>query len=583
MKAKLLCLLLIISLTFSTVVFAAPQGSAEELPFKFSVASADGSDIILDASNDYKAQLKVIIEPASALDGYGEKITLNKVENTSDKGEEISLNNIERAKGDKDPYIYRSTFSFSSADVGHSVVFKLYWTDSNNVPRETEAELLLAKPAPKVSIKAEPDMFSVAPGGIITIKYEVINVGNVALKYVTLLDNEVAKVLDEENPLPIIKKDRSNEFLAVGDSYEATVSIELDAVITSKPKAIYSYAGTTYEQEGEETVLSAADIMPTVSLTCENYSVAVKGTMQTFIYEIKNDFNVTLTNIRVYDSESDDANLIYGPFSLEPEQQYTGSYELPVTKSGFYKFKIVYSYEGADGDKEMLVKTDKAIKLPNEVYLRITKIFPETIMEPGELTFTLTIENATNSELRNLVISEEGKLMEKLELKNTIVPAASDNTSEKLTREVTVNIPKTDTRVKFSLSYTINGELATTNTIYDVRFSQILATPTPTAEATPQPPANQKDNSQLIMWILLGILCLLLLAGIIVLLVYIKRTNAPDEETERVRRRVTNAFDDDYENNYSEPKYDDSYDETFDEEYADEFDDEGVKIYKGKK
>ncbi len=579
MRKKLLSVLLAISIILSAIgVISLGNVFAETAPFTFAVSSASGSDIILDSTNEYKAQIKFNVSARNIT--FSETITLVKIVNTSTKVE-LSLGQTKIEEDTSGSWSMNTLMEFLPIDSGKTVVFDLHWLDAEGNPQIEKAELKLALPNPKVKITMEPDALSVAPGSVVTLNYEVLNVGNVALNYLNLTDEAVSTILDPDEPKPIISNNRSDQILEAGEAITKQVQVALDGTLISKPKAVFSYGGKSYEQVGETVTIAAEEIVPTVQFTCSNYSVAVKGTIQTFNYTIVNNNNVTLTNIRVYDSDAENAQLIYGPFDLDAEQEYTGSHDMAVTKSGFYKFKVVYSFEGAEEDKELLVKTDKAIKLPNEVYLKINKIFPEALTEPGELTFTLTIENATNSELRDLVISEDAGLMEDLVLKNIIVPAATDGVAGSETRDVTVNIPRTDTRVKFSLSYTINGEKATTNVNYDVRFDQILTQPTEAPTPTPEQNKEEDDNGDLIIIILLGFLSLLLIAGIIILLVFIKKNSEEKEET--VRRKVNTVFDE--EENYDE-EYEienDSFNEEYSEEFDDELDDDGVKIYKGKK
>ena len=266
-----------------------------------------------------------------------------------------------------------------------------------------------------------------------------------------------------------------------------------------------------------------------------------------------------------------------------------GSSKLPVTKSGYYKFKILYSYEGADGQKELSAKTDKQVRLPNEVFMDISSVSPEIITEPGDMTFTLNIENGTAYELRNLSITEENNLFEKIELTNIVIPAMKNGTAGTYTYRITVAIPATDTRVRFNLSYNINGEVSTINTSYDVRFALPGQTATPTISVTATPDNTVDDEgSNLLIWVLICILILLILLILIIVLLFLRKGKGGPEEPHSVKRRIGAGYADDEDD--SDDYYDDDeleeipVDESYGGDVTDsDYDDDGVKIYRGRK
>lgn len=327
------------------------------------------------------------------------------------------------------------------------------------------------------------------------------------MSYVTILDDQITKLLGKSY---IYSNTRSNESLAVGHSIEESILIELDQTIVSKPVVTYAYieSGKT---EGTETTITVDEVVPELTLTCDNYSVAAKGDKHKFNYTIKNPSQeLDLTNVYVYDGDTANAAVVYGPFTLAAGQSYSGSYEIPVSTSGFYKFKVTYSYSGADETKEVSAKTEKALKLPNDVSFTIDSISPEVITEAGDVTFTLLIENGTASMLQNITITEENKLMDPVNI-DVIIPAASNGTNSKFTQDVTVNIKESGTKLRFVLTYKMDGETSTLKTSYDVMFNDILTPPTATIPAT-EAPIQENKGIPAFVWILIGILVLILIA-----------------------------------------------------------------------
>ena len=248
-----------------------------------------------------------------------------------------------------------------------------------------------------------------------------------------------------------------------------------------------------------------------------------------------------LTNVYVYDGDTANAAVVYGPFTLAAGQSYSGSYEIPVSTSGFYKFKVTYSYSGADETKEVSAKTEKALKLPNDVSFTIDSISPEVITEAGDVTFTLLIENGTASMLQNITITEENKLMDPVNI-DVIIPAASNGTNSKFTQDVTVNIKESGTKLRFVLTYKMDGETSTLKTSYDVMFNDILTPPTATIPAT-EAPIQENKGIPAFVWILIGILVLILIATGIVLLILFKNRAAAKNNKSIYRKVDDDIFD----------------------------------------
>jgi hypothetical protein len=88
MRKKFLSLLLALSIIISACgIISLTNVFAETAPFTFEVKSVDGSDVILDGTNNYSAQLKFVISPKGGT--FSEDITLEKIVNTSNSKEVI--------------------------------------------------------------------------------------------------------------------------------------------------------------------------------------------------------------------------------------------------------------------------------------------------------------------------------------------------------------------------------------------------------------------------------------------------------------------------------------------------------------
>ena len=105
----------------------------------------------------------------------------------------------------------------------------------------------------------------------------------------------------------------------------------------------------------------------------------------------------------------------------------------------------------------------------------------------------MLVENSTNYELRDLVITEESNLIDKISLNNIVVPAMKNGEPGIYSTTVEVDIYNDETTVLFNLSYAVNGEHSTINTNYVVNFTKASLTPTETQ--TPAPQINHEEDT----------------------------------------------------------------------------------------
>ena len=568
-KSLLILLTLLFTLILSVnVCYAEPQTPSAVPPMTFSVTSQNNNEVVYNSSS---ANVTFTISGRNG--GFSENFTIEKIVNKSNECP-YNYNSTAITTGD-DTWSTTEQVTFSSTDVGKTVEFWLYWKDFAGNERIEKASINVVAPKPELSIEAVVDSPSAVPGTLVQIKYVIKNTGNVPVNRILIKDKAVSDI----NGLDTFTTD---DYLSVNGTIIKFVSVVLDGEINLSPIATFIYNGKSYENEGEAVKIFSQDIMPAVSLTCDSYVVSQKGAAHTFNYQITNTSSVKITNIRVYNSDAANAELVEVIPNLEVAQSVSGNYTVPIEKSGFYKFKIVYTYEGADGDKEISAKTDKSIKLPNEVFLQISKVEPQVITEPGKVKFTLLVENSTNYELRDLVITEESNLIDKLSLNNIIVPAMKNGEPGMYSTTVEVDIYNDQTTVLFNLSYAVNGDHSTINTNYVVNF--VKASPTPTVSPTPNTQPIEKDDSGLLI-IILAILFLLIVLALIIVLVILKNKNNPAPSGTK-KRVYADEYDDEFDEEFDESEFyiEDTSEEIVETDISldDDIDDEGVKIYKKK-
>ena len=571
-------LLTIFTLLFALILavnvcFAQPSQTPSAVPpMDFEVYYNNEQKVVINKDNN-NAAVELEFRFTARGENFSEDFTIVSITNEATK----DVYNINKSGTvNQNQVSVKQAVYIPSTKVGKTVEFTLNWKDFSGASRQTSAEIEVVAPKPELSIEAVVDSPSAAPGTLVQIKYVIKNTGNVPVRKILIKDKAVTDI----NGLDTFTTD---DYLSVNGTIIKFVSVVLDGEINLSPMATFTYDGKSYENTGEGVKIFSQDIMPAVSLTCDSYIAAHKGADHTFNYQITNTSSVKITSIRVYKSDASNAELIEEIPELAVSQSVSGSYTAPVEKSGFYKFKIVYTYEGADGDKEISAKTDKSIKLPNEVFLQISKVEPQEITEPGKVKFTLLVENSTNYELRDLVITEESNLIDKISLNNIVVPAMKNGEPGIYSTTVEVDIYNDETTVLFNLGYAVNGEHSTINTNYVVNF--IKASPTPTVTQTPNIQQNEKDKSGLLI-IILAILFLLIVLALIIVLVILKNRNNPAPKNNKKRVYADNDYEDEFDEEFDETEFfiEDTSEEILDTDISldDDLDDEGVKIYKKK-
>jgi hypothetical protein len=579
---------------------------------RFTVTSTKGSNQVVLLTDKYgDTSAEITFNVMSKKEKFEEDFTITTIKNLSTN----STYTIDKAltTGDSKWSTTRE-ISIPSDKIGQSVSFEIYYF-KNSAPtdeRKTSASIYVVAPQPKLTVEATIITEDIIPASTVQLKYEVKNIGNVPVSNILIADETITSITENENNAEnedtdldteddtlenedTVKKEIFTEdpYLSVGGTITKDISVKLDGKLTLKPTVTYVYNGKTYTEEGNPVEVSSEEVEPSVSLTCNSYIVSEKGANHPFTYTIKNTTKVPILNLRIYKSDSENAELVEEIEILEVDQEITGIYEASVEKSGIYKFKIVYTYDGADGDISKTYKTDKSLKLPNEVSVEIIKTTPENLKEPGEVTFTLLIENSTANEIRDITISEDAGLFSKISLDSIVVSGLKNGTAGSYTYNVKVNIPKDRTTVLFSVKYSINGEYSTINLPYEVHFirvtDQLNESPTPT-----QTTSNNNGNDKNPLLIIIACIFMLIVLALIVVLIILKNKKSVSAGTpSTVRRKVGVGFN--YDDDYDYDDYDDDddsakiedLDEDLDEEYGKEFDeeldDEGVKIYKGRK
>jgi len=573
----LLCLIIVFGL-ISVVSFA-----KNDAPFTLKTESADGNEILPSTANNYTARLRFILSASEG--GFGQAFTVTGVRKSN--GKTFMLDTPQTVKANWSDCDFEIDVTFDPSDAeGKTVTFVLIW-DNENAFNSVSATITTGISNPNASVRVNTDQLTVLPDSTITLTYEISNIGNVPLQYVTVTDTEVSRLLGVSY---IYRANTDTVKLDVGKSIKKEITFQVgSSSITSLPSVTFAFEGKEHTVKGLETVINVNKVVPKVTLTSDSYNITVSGEEHTFTYKIENTTLVELKDIYVYDGDSETSSIVAGPLTIAPSEELEGTYKLKISKSGNYKVKLTYTYDGADETKTHVIKTEQAFRLPNNVTLSCDTITPNPVTQACDVTFLMKVTNLTETDLHDMSITvydAKGNMLASYKF-NIILAAAETTDGNSTTHPISVHVEEANTMLKFVLNYKANDVMDATQFAMQIPFNSVITAPTvePTVTATPEPTDENGNNSNIIKLIIIFAAILLLIAIIIiVLLIIFKKNSAPKYYKYEARRKMNNDYDDGYvENNYDEQTDGFiNYDDSLNEPEEDEYDDEGVKIYKKK-
>ncbi len=538
---RFLCIALIFILCLGCISVSAEKDDY----LSFHVEPASGSEAVVLPSDTVSLKFYVSAKSSSFEKDFKIEKIVNCSTNKAISESEISVSGTKNRED-----IGTFDVSVNSADVGKKIEFELFWQDSDG-QHSTKTAVDTVAFSPKVSVSANVSSDAVVPGESVTVTYEVTNKGNVPISFVTVTDPAISALAGKDY---IFKMKNKSTVLPVGEVIEESVTVKPNSDISVAPVVTFEYNGTVYEEKCSPSVIEVNEIIPTLSINAEAYSVSELNGSLNFNYTVKNSTSTVLKNIKVYNGDTDDAQVVYSVDSLNIGEEITGIFSLNITKSGFYKLKVLYSYDGASSEKEVSAKTLKAVRLPGEVSLSVASVVPSTITSPGEITFRLRIENKANSPLKDVTISEASNLAKKTSVAS-VISAGTPDMSSVYDRDVTVVIPADNTVISFILTYHLDDEEYALKLDYNVKFDAPLETTEPQstfipaatgAPIIPVDPTPSGNNG--LVWIIVGSAILLALACGIVFLLVLKGNISGLAPIPSVKRSADEIFEPDDSN-----------------------------------
>jgi len=364
-------------------------------------------------------------------------------------------------------------------DNGQIVYFIKYALYDENGEREVKSQPIRGKltattATTDIEVKRTITPGTAREGQTVTVQYDIVNTGTLALKNITL----------EEN------KDINAKKVTVADELKAGATAKVKFTVTMGKKDLTSNAVITYTSEEskdkltekvDEQVIHFGEVSMTAKLTASAKGVAINGTV-TLSLELKNGGTVDYTDIRVTDKTLGDVftNQVLaagGTLSLDKE--------ITLTETTEYQFTIsAIDNTGTEVSLDTDPVTVTAVDPNNIVHLNLIAAADRTEVytQPGIVRFSLTVENDSEVDATDVMIYEADTKLYTF----ASIPAGE---SRKLTRDAELSMAG-----KYQFTAETVDALGTTNTFesneIQIAFSvptAAPATPTPAAEPTPEP------------------------------------------------------------------------------------------------
>ena len=305
-------------------------------------------------------------------------------------------------------------------------------------------------------------------GQTVTVKYDIVNTGTVSLKNITL----------EES------KDISKKVVKVADELKAGETAQVKLPVTMGKKDLTSSAvitfttGTSTEKQTrkvEEQKITYGEAAMTAKLTSSAKGVAVNGTV-TLTLELKNSGSVNYTDVRVTDATLGD---VFTNQQLGAGETLKLEKEITLTKTTDYQFKITaIDNTGTEVTLDTDALTLTAVDPSKMVHLNVTLASDRTEVytQPGIVRFTITVENDSEIEAKDVAIYHGTT-------KISTIPLIPAGETRKLTRDAALSMAG-----RYQFTAVSVDALGVSNTFISNEIQIAFSVPTP-APLTPTPPA----------------------------------------------------------------------------------------------
>lgn len=379
----------------------------------------------------------VTVTPSSLSKG-GNVTVKGKIKNTVGEEITVSISYAEDVKVNKTiaaggSYSFSITCGISSSDLNSSNTYVVVdWaSDSHNGTKKVpftvkhqaeQAALTFTRSISKTSVKA---------GDSVKLTYSLKNTGSADISGLKITDPAVADGVV------------SGLSLKAGASKTITKTIQPTETVTSTPKATFTAGGRSHTQTVDSKKITVAAGEPKLSISAiVDKALINSGDTVTFTIALRNDSSVAINNIDITDSlgHTIKSGLSIGASLENNTKTQTFTYQTSLTSPQSVTFKATYP-----SGEETKTATSSAVvvNINGQPFISSTSsnisitatADPATLALPGDVTFTVTVENIGSVALKDVAVTESRL--------GTLGTFSTLEIGEKqtLTKQVTVSAP----------------------------------------------------------------------------------------------------------------------------------------------
>ena len=350
----------------------------------------------------------VSVSPSSMSSG-GNVTVKGTIKNTVGEDITLSVSYAEDVKVNKelsagDSYTFSVTCGVSTSDLDSSNTYVVVDWSSENHSGSKRVPFTVSKEEETVSLTFTRSISktTVNAGDQVKLTYSLKNTGTAKITNLSITDPAVPDGV------------ASGISLSAGGSKTVSKTITASETVTSTPKASFTANGSTHTKsvDSKKITVNGGDASLSVSAIADK-ALINSGDTVTFTIAIRNDSTVAVNNITVTD---DQGNTVKSGLSIAASAENntkteTFTYQTTLTSPRAVTFKVSYP----SGDETKTVTSSPVVvningqpflsATPTNVSISATAD-PTTLTLPGEVTFTITVENIGDVTLKDVEVSE---------------------------------------------------------------------------------------------------------------------------------------------------------------------------------
>ena len=350
----------------------------------------------------------VSVSPSS-LSGGGNVTVKGTIKNTVGEDISLSVSYAEDVKVNKDlaagdSYTFSVTCGVSSSDLDSSNTYVVVDWSSDNHSGSKRVNFQVSREEEKVALTFTRSISktTINAGDSVKLTYSLKNTGTADITGLSITDPAVPDGV------------ASGLSLKAGASKTVSKTIKPSETVTSTPKATFTAGGSSHSKsvESKKITVSGGDAKLSVSAIVDKALINAGDTV-TFTIALRNDSTVAVNNITVTDDQGNTvkSGLSIAASSDNDTKTETFTYQTTLSSPRAVTFKVSYP----SGEETKTVTSSPVVvningqpflsAAPTNVSISATAD-PTLLTLPGEVTFTITVENIGDVALKDVTVSE---------------------------------------------------------------------------------------------------------------------------------------------------------------------------------